>query len=90
MPWLLTHFSFLQGCPRSRRDAPCFVIAAFVILVGASVAQAPLHAGWRLFAFDLLRRFLAAFALPAASCVAGRCPLPFRPTQGAQAESLLG
>jgi hypothetical protein len=38
MPWLLDPFSVLQGCSRSQRDAVCSVIAAFVLLVGASVS----------------------------------------------------
>jgi hypothetical protein len=42
VPWLLDPFFFLQRFPRSRRDAVCSVIAAFVFLVGASVADAVL------------------------------------------------
>jgi hypothetical protein len=46
MPWLLDPFSFLQGCSRSRRDAVCSVIATFVLLVGASVADDAVPACW--------------------------------------------
>jgi hypothetical protein len=45
MLWLLDPFSFLQGCSRSRRDAVCSVIASFVLLVGASVADDAVPAG---------------------------------------------
>jgi hypothetical protein len=90
MPWLLDPFSFLQGCSRSRRDAVCSVIAAFVLLVGASVAGDVAPVGSRVFASGLLRRSLSALALPPVSRVAGRCPLPFRPAWGADAEAPLG
>jgi hypothetical protein len=45
MPWLLDSFSFLQGCSRSWRDAVCSVLAAFVPLVGATVADGAVPAG---------------------------------------------
>jgi hypothetical protein len=45
MPWLLDPFSFLQGCSRSRRDAVCSVVGAFVLLVGACVADDAVSAG---------------------------------------------
>jgi hypothetical protein len=47
MPWLLDSFSLLQGCPRSRHNAVCSVLAAFGLLVGASVAHDTTTAGWR-------------------------------------------
>jgi hypothetical protein len=90
MPWLLNPFSFLQGCSHSRRDAVCSVIAAFVLLVGASVADDIVPAGSRVFASGLVRRSLSALALPPVSLVAGRCPLPFRPARGAEAAAPLG
>jgi hypothetical protein len=80
--------SFLQGCPCSRRDAVCSVLAAFVLLVGASVAAVPV--GSCVFASGLVRCSLFALALPPASRVSGHCPLPFRPTWGAEAEAPLG
>jgi hypothetical protein len=90
MPWILDPFSFLQGCSRSRRDAVCSVIAAFVLLVGASVADDVLSAGSCVFASGLVSHSLSALALPPVSSVAGRCPLPFRPSRGAEAEAPLG
>jgi hypothetical protein len=90
MPWILDPLSFLQGCSRSRRDAVCSVIAAFVLLVGASVADDAVPAGSCMFASGLVPRSLSAPALPPVSRVAGRCPLPFRPARGAEAEAPLG
>jgi hypothetical protein len=90
MPWLLDPFSFLQGCSCSRRDAVCSVIAAFVLLVGASVADDLVSAGSCVFASGLVRRALSALVLPPVSRVARRCPLPFRPARGAEAEAPLG
>jgi hypothetical protein len=90
MPWFLDPFSFLQGCSRFQRDAVCSVIGAFVLLVGASVADDSLAAGSCVFALGLVPRSLSALALPPASRVAGRCPLPFRPARGAEAEAPLG
>jgi hypothetical protein len=37
--WLLDFFSFLQACSRSRREAVCSGIAAFVLYVGPYVAD---------------------------------------------------
>jgi hypothetical protein len=90
LPWLLDPFSFLQGCSRSRRDALCSVIAAFILLVGASVADDVLPAGSSVFDYGPVRRSLSALALPPTSRVAGCCPLPFRPARGAEAEAPLG
>jgi hypothetical protein len=90
MPWLLDPFSFLQGCSRSWRDAVCSVIAAFLLLVGASVADDGVPAGSCVFASGLVRRSLSDLALPPAPRVAGRFPLPHRPDQGTEAEALLG
>jgi hypothetical protein len=80
-PWLLGAFFILQGCPHSRSAAACNVIAAFVFLVGVSVAGNAVPAGSRVFASGFVRRSLSALALPSASRVDGRCPLPFRPAR---------
>jgi hypothetical protein len=55
MPWLLDPFSFLQGCCRSRRNAVCFSIVAFVLLVGASVGDDAVPAGSCVVAPGLVR-----------------------------------
>jgi hypothetical protein len=90
MPWFLDPFSFLQGCSASQRDAICSIIAAFVVLVGASVPDVAVPAGLCVFAQGLLRRSLYALALPPESRVAARRPLPFRPARGVEAEAPLG
>jgi hypothetical protein len=90
MPWLLDPFFFLQGCSPSRRDAVCSVIAAYVLLVGASVADDVAPVGECVFASGLVRRSLSAFVLPPESCAVGRCPLPFRPIQGPKDDAPLG
>jgi hypothetical protein len=90
MPWLLDPFSFLQGYPRYWRDAACSGIAAYVFLLGASVADDAVPAGLRVFASGLVCDSLSALALPPASSVAVRCQLLFRPARGAEAEALLG
>jgi hypothetical protein len=89
IPWLLDPFSFLQGCSRSRRDAVCSVLAAFVSLVGASVADDAMAVGSCVFTSGLVRRSLCALALPPASRVAAHCPLPILPAGGAEAEAQL-
>jgi hypothetical protein len=89
MPWLLDPFSLLQKCFRSR--VMLFsVIAAFLLLVGASVADDVVPAGSCVFASGLVRGPLSALALPPVSRVAGRCALPFRTARGAEAEAPLG
>jgi hypothetical protein len=90
IPWLLDPFSFLQDCSRSRRDAVFSVVAAIAFLLGASVANDAVRADPRVFASELVRRSLSALALPPAPRVAGRCPLPFCPARGAEAEAPLG
>jgi hypothetical protein len=90
IPWLLDPFSFLQGCFRSQRDAVCSAIASSVPLVGASVAADAVPEGSCVFASVLVRRSLSTLALPPVSRVAERCPLPFRPSRGAEAEASLG
>jgi hypothetical protein len=87
--WLLDPFSFLQGCPCSQHDAVCSVLAAFVLLVGTSVADAAVPVGALVFTSELARRSLSALALLHASCVAELFPLPFCPAWGAEAETPL-
>jgi hypothetical protein len=50
MTCILDPFTFLQGCSRSHFDAVSSVIAAFVLLVGASVADDAVPAGSCMFA----------------------------------------
>jgi hypothetical protein len=90
VPWLLDPFSFLQGEYRSRCDAVCSVLAAFALLVEASVVDAAVPVGSPVFTSGRVRRSLTTVALPPASRVAGRWPLPFRPAWGAEAEAPLG
>jgi hypothetical protein len=66
------------------------VIAAFLLLVGPSVADNVVPAGSCVFASGLVRRPLFALALPPVSRVAGRCALPFRTARGAEAEARWG
>jgi hypothetical protein len=89
--WLLEPFFFLQGCPRSQRNAMCSVLAAsvLVLLVGASVADAAVPVGSCIFAFGLVRCSLSALALPPVSRVAGRRTLQFSPARGAEAAAPL-
>jgi hypothetical protein len=68
MPWLLHCFSFLQGCSRSRRDAVCSVLAAFVLLVGASVVDDPLPAGACVFAWGARASFSVCSRAACVSC----------------------
>jgi hypothetical protein len=68
----------------------CSVIAACVLLVGATVVGDAVPAGSCVFASWLVHRSLSALALPPVSRVAGRCPLPFRTSRGAEAEFPLG
>jgi hypothetical protein len=83
VPWRLDPFLFLQGCPRSLCAAVSSALAAYVLLVGASVADDAVPAGARVFASGLVRRSLCPLALPPAARVAGRLPPPpFRPAGG--------
>jgi hypothetical protein len=77
-------------CSRSRRNAVCLGLAAVASLVGASVADDVVPVGSFVFASGQVRRSLCALALPSASGVAMRCPFPFRPAGGAEAEAPLG
>jgi hypothetical protein len=94
--WLLDPFLFLQGCPRSLCVAVCSVLPAHVLLVGASVSDDAVPAGARVFASALVHRSLCPLALlpacypTACVSVAGRCPPPFRPAGGAEAEAPSG
>jgi hypothetical protein len=45
MPWLLDPFCFLSACPRSVSVAVSSILASYVLLVGASVADAAVPAG---------------------------------------------
>jgi hypothetical protein len=81
---------FLQVSPCSRRDAVCSVLAAFVLLVGASVADAAVALGSCMVSSGPVRRSLSAIVLPPAPRLAGSCPLSFRPARGAEAEVPLG
>jgi hypothetical protein len=90
MPWLLDPFCFLSACPPSIRVAVCSVIASYVLLVGASVADAAVPVGDPPFAADLVPCCLQPLSLPPSSRVAGRCPSLFRPSGDAEAEAHLG
>jgi hypothetical protein len=54
------------------------------------VADDAVPAGSCVFASGLVRRSLSALALQSVSRVAERCPLPFSPARGAEAEAPLG
>jgi hypothetical protein len=64
MPWLLDPFCFLFACPRSGCAAECSVLACYVLLVGASVADAAVPAG---------ERVLAAGLVHLVACALSRC-----------------
>jgi hypothetical protein len=83
-------FPLPAGCLHSRHAAVCTVLAAFLPLVGASVADDALPVGAPVLASGLVHRSLSALALPPASRVAGRCPLLFCPARGAEAAVPLG
>jgi hypothetical protein len=90
MPWLLDPFCFLSAFARSACVAVCSILACHVFLVGASVADAAVPAGERVFAADLVHSRLSPLSLPPWSRVARRCPPSFRPFGGAEAEAPLG
>jgi hypothetical protein len=69
--------------------AVCSVLACYVFLVGASVADAAVPAGERVFAAGLVHSCLSHLSLPPWSRVARRCPPSFRPFGGAEAEAPL-
>jgi hypothetical protein len=68
----------------------CSVLACYILLVGASVADAAVPAGERVFAAGLVHSCLGLLSLPPSSRVARRCPTSFRPFGGAEAEAPLG
>jgi hypothetical protein len=90
MPWLLDPFCFLSACPRSVSVAVCSILARYILLVGASVADAAVPAGERMFGAGLVQSSLRPLSLPPSSRVARRCPPPFRPFGHAEAEAPLG
>jgi hypothetical protein len=90
MPWLLDPFSFLSAVPRPVSVAVCSILACYILLVGASVADAAVPAGERVFAAGLVHSCLRPLSLPPFSRVARRCPSSFRSFGGAEAEAPLG
>jgi hypothetical protein len=68
------------------RAAPSLAKAANAVVDGPALDATTATAGGA----SLVRRSLSALALPPVSRVAGRCPLPFRPSRGAEAEAPLG
>jgi hypothetical protein len=68
----------------------CSVIAAFVLLVWASVADDMVPAGSRVIALGLMHCSLSALSLPNPSRVAGHGPVPFCSALGAAATAPLG
>jgi hypothetical protein len=70
--------------------AMCSVLANYVLLVGASVADATVPAGEGVFTAVLVRSCLRPLSLLPSSRVAQRCPPSFRASGGADAEALLG
>jgi hypothetical protein len=90
LPWLLDPFSFLCAVPRPVSVAVCSILACYVLLVGASVADAAVPAGERVFAAGLVHSCLRPLSLPPSSRLARRCPPSFRPFGGADAEAPLG
>jgi hypothetical protein len=69
--------------------AVCSVLACYVFLVAASVAETAVPAGERAFAAGRVHSSFRPLSLPSSSRVAGRCPPSLRPSGGAKAEALL-
>jgi hypothetical protein len=90
MLWLLDPFCFLSACTWSVCAAVCSVLACYVCLVGASVADAAVPACAPAFAAGLVRSSLRRLSFRSTSRVAGRCPPYLRPAGGAEAEALVG
>jgi hypothetical protein len=90
MPWLLDPFCFLPACSRSLCAAVCSVLACYVRLVGASVADAAVPDGVRVYAAGLVHSCLSSLSLPPSSHVAKCCPPSFCPFGGAEAGAPLG
>jgi hypothetical protein len=77
MPWLPDPFCsfFLSACPRTVCAAVFPVLACYVLLVWASVPDAAVPAGERVFASGLVHSCLRPLSLPPSSCVAQRSVL---------------
>jgi hypothetical protein len=88
-PRLLDPVYVFSARPHSVCAAVCSVIACYVLLVGASVADATVPAGDGVLAAGLVRRCLHVLSLLPWSCVARRCPASFHRSGGAEAEALL-
>jgi hypothetical protein len=54
MPWLLDPVCFLSACPHSVSVTVCSTLACYVLLIGASVADAAVPVGERVFAAGLV------------------------------------
>jgi hypothetical protein len=89
MPWLLAPFCFLSAYPRPVPVAVCPILACYVLFL-ASLADAAVPAGERVFAAGLVHRCLRPLSLPPSSRVARRCPPSFRSFGGAEAAAPLG
>jgi hypothetical protein len=90
MPWLLGPSCFLPACSRSLCAAVFSVLACYLLLVGASVADAAVPAGERVLPAGLVHSCLSPLSLPLSSRVAERCPPSFQPFGGAEVEAPLG
>lgn len=90
VPLLLDPHVFLQDCAGPVCAQAYSVIAAYILLVGASLADEAVPVGECVFAAALVRHPLSYLALPPWSRILRSCPPPFRPSRGAEAEALLG
>jgi hypothetical protein len=72
LPCLLDPFCFLFACHGSVSAAVCSVLACYVLLVGASVADATMPAGECVLATELVDSCLRPLPLPPSSRVARR------------------
>jgi hypothetical protein len=71
MPWRLDPFCFLSACPRPVSVTVCSILACYVLLVGASVADAAVPAGERMFAAGLVHNCLPPLSLPPSWIITG-------------------
>jgi hypothetical protein len=90
MPWLLDPLYFLSACPCPVSVAVFSILACYVILVGASVADVAMPTGERVLAAGLVHSCFRPLLLPPSSRVARRCPPFYRPIGGSEAEGPLG